>query len=65
MDCLKLQPFQATTMLLPATLLNAMLKSRGAWQAAVHGVTELDATERVSTAKLISPQALLGKLFII
>ena len=29
------------------------------------GRKELDTTERVSTAKLRSPQALLGKLFII
>ena len=27
---------------------------RGAWQAAAHGVTELDMTERLSTAKSIS-----------
>ena len=25
---------------------------RGAWQAAVHGVTELDTTERLSTAQV-------------
>ena len=37
---------------------------RGTWQATVHGVGELDTTERLSTAKYLESQLYLSIIYV-